>query len=129
MNIKELIRELKFKIRTDKKVLRMNIASMMSFFTSGNPDHITRYQHIIQNYADEIFKLDTNIEEYKSQLLELKHQLYQKAISNIYAKQELIKHKIVKHKKYYEIYNNVILEALPYKAVNIDSTQKFIVVL
>ena len=72
-------------------------------------------------------KLDTNIEEYKGQLLEQKHQLYQKAISNIYAKQELIKHKIVKHKKYYEIYNNVILEALPYKAVNIDSTQKFIV--
>ena len=39
----------------------------------------------------------------------------------------ILKHKIVKHKKYYEIYNNVILEALPYKAVNIDSTQKFIV--
>ena len=47
MNIKELINELKLNISINKKLLREHISSLRSFFSSGNNQHITQYQHCI----------------------------------------------------------------------------------
>jgi len=141
MNIKSVVKELRLEIRSNKKILRDYINSLLSFFKSGNNAHIIEYQDVIQNYAKDICSLDDiiNLQEeklkgllsqntYKKIILK---ELYQHRKKSVYNR-EIMKARHKNHLLFYDInkeqimkklhqkYDGLIVEEVPDKPITIE---------
>jgi len=150
MNIKNLVKELRVEIRVNRKRLREDINSILSFFNSDNPSHIIEYQEIIQNYGKEICSLDDIIKLQEEKLKSLIGQkpykqtilkeVYQHRKTFIYNR-EIVKARHKNHlffydenkeeimKKLHQKYDGLIVEEIPDNPITIDCTGGYILEL